>query len=111
VTEFSKAIAKPAGLVVGGVLAVGLLWWLFGNKLKGAAAAVGTAINPTSDQNLAYKGVTAVGAAISGRDSWSLGSWIYDLTHDDANLASNPKPATADESSWWANLTTKIGGG
>lgn len=93
-------------VLIGGV--VYLVATLFGKGLRG----VGTALNPTSDRNLAYRGVNAVGAAISGRDSFSLGSWIYDLTHADANLASNPKPAVpADEKTWWDNLTAKITGG
>jgi hypothetical protein len=39
---------------------------------------VGEAVNPLSDQNLAYKGTNAVGAALTGDPSWSLGSWLYD---------------------------------
>ncbi|WP_341904003.1 hypothetical protein [Polaromonas sp. YR568] len=45
--------------------------------------------NPASDQNLAYTGVNALGNAIvdasgpgrSADGSWSLGYWIYDVTH------------------------------
>lgn len=38
-------------------------------------------IKPTSDQNLINQGVNAVGAAVSGSKSWTLGGWIYDVTH------------------------------
>ncbi|MBB1602550.1 hypothetical protein [Variovorax sp. UMC13] len=45
------------------------------------ARTVGTALNPTSDQNLAYRGVNAVGNALTGDGDFSLGSWIYDRLH------------------------------
>lgn len=48
-----------------------------------AGNAVGQAVNPTSDKNLAYRGVNAVGSAVSGDSSWSLGTWVYDLLHPD----------------------------
>lgn len=107
-TDFKKTLVQAA--LVG--LGVYLVASMFGKGLKAGLSAVGTAINPTSDRNLAYRGVNAIGAAVSGRDSFSLGSWIYDLTHEDANLASNPKPQAvpADEKTWWDNLTAKITG-
>src|SRR5579863_7924709 len=52
-----------------------------GSGITTAAGAVGTAINPTDPNNLAYRGVNAVGASVSGDSSWSLGGWIYDLVH------------------------------
>ncbi len=72
-------------LAVVGVAAI----YFFGRKLlnaagsgiSSAASAVGTAINPVDPNNLAYRGVNGVGASISGDNSWSLGGWIYDLTH------------------------------
>lgn len=108
-SKLSTALAQNQGLglVVGGVLVVGLVWFLFRDKL----AAVGTALNPASDRNLAYRGVNAVGSAVTGEPDFSLGSWLYDVFNVDANLASNPKPKTDDEDSWWGNLTAKIGGG
>jgi hypothetical protein len=76
----SKAVTYGILAVIG----IAALYFL-GKKLISAAgsgvAAVGTALNPTSDQNLAYKGVNAVGAAVSGDQSWSLGGFIYDLVH------------------------------
>jgi hypothetical protein len=50
---------------------------------RGAASAVGAAVNPVSDRNLAYRGVNAVGGAVSGEDSWSLGAWLGELVHGD----------------------------
>ena len=78
----SKAAAYGVVALIG-VAAV----YFIGKKLLGgagdAARAVGDAVNPTSDKNLAYRGVNAVGATITGDDSFSLGGWLYDLTHDE----------------------------
>lgn len=43
--------------------------------------AVGQAFNPASDQNLAYKGVNAVGSELSGDDNFSFGVWLWEITH------------------------------
>ena len=51
--------------------------------LPGAAATVGNAINPVNPDNIFAGGVNAVGGALSGSSDWSLGSWLYDVTHDD----------------------------
>lgn len=37
--------------------------------------------NPVSDKNLVYQGVSAVGQAATGSKDWSLGTWLYDITH------------------------------
>jgi hypothetical protein len=103
-SQFFKDAAKPAATVAGVVVVVGLVWLMFGSRIKRAAAAAAEAVNPVSDQNLAYRGVNAVGAAISGRDSFSLGSWIYDLVHDDEHIASNPPRKTEEEKSFWGQL-------
>lgn len=39
------------------------------------------AIDPTSDKNVAYTGVNAVGAVLTGDKDFSLGSAIYDWFH------------------------------
>lgn len=74
----TKAVTVGVGIIVGGAL----LYWVANkviDKATSAAGAVGDAVNPTSDQNLAYRGVNAIGAAVSGDPSWSLGSWLYDV--------------------------------
>ncbi|MEN0037459.1 MAG: hypothetical protein AAGC78_10330 [Cellvibrio sp.] len=38
-------------------------------------------INPASDQNVFYKGVNGIGSAITGDKDFTLGGWIYDITH------------------------------
>lgn len=50
---------------------------------------VATAVNPASPDNLAYRGVNAVGARLTGDGSFSLGGWLYDLI--------NPQPVTGQQ--------------
>lgn len=61
-----------------------------GGWVADAASSVGTALNPTSDQNIAYTGINAVGGAIvsdpqgpgkNADGSWTLGGFLYDITH------------------------------
>lgn len=69
-----------------------------------ALAAVGTAVNPVSDKNLAYKGANAVTQALTGDSSVTFGTWIYDMVHggsDNALVAPTPfsaamKPPTGE---------------
>jgi hypothetical protein len=58
-----------------------------------AASAVGNAVNPLNNQNVFYSGVNAIGGAIVDKDngpgrnadgSWTLGGWLYDITHPNA---------------------------
>lgn len=99
--KVADALARNPGLglVVGGVLVAGLAWWLFRDKL----AAVGQAINPASDQNIVNKAVTAAGAALTGDDSFSLGSWLYDKfgggSQESNRIALERLPA--DERTWY----------
>lgn len=93
-----------------GAVAVGVVWYGY-KKISGAAgAAVGsvvetvsevasTSLNPASDQNLIYRGINAVGGAAAGSDSWSLGSWIYDLTHSDP--LAPPVSSPAGHTAYW----------
>lgn len=101
------------GLVVGGALVVGLVWYLFRDKLAAGAEKVVEAVNPTSDRNLAYRGYNAFYGKLYGIPDFSLGSWLYDVFHEDydPNRISNPQPQTADEGSWWDSLTSRISGG
>lgn len=79
--------------LIGMVLALGGLGWLITSKVKASiedtATATRTAVNevlskdlnPASDQNLIYRGVNSLGEQISGQKGWSLGGWLYDVTH------------------------------
>lgn len=63
--------------------------------VSGAADFVGqqvtTTLNPASDQNFIYRGVNGIGSGITGDRDWSLGSWLYDVTHP----TPAPKPITS----------------
>lgn len=70
-------------MIIGGVgLVVGYIAY---RKIAGTAEKLVTeTLNPASNQNLIYDGIIGgTGRAISGDDSWSLGTWLYDLTHPD----------------------------
>ena len=76
---------------VGGAVVLGLAYF-FGHK---ATASIGRgidntldAINPTSRTNFINRGVNAIGDILDDggdNDSFSLGSWIYDYTHQTEN--------------------------
>ena len=77
-------VLVAVGLLVGGVLAyqaysasAGLLDGA-GAAVSQAAAKVGGWVNPASDQNLAYQGVSAAGSAYTGQADWNLGGAVYD---------------------------------
>jgi hypothetical protein len=63
-------------IAVGAVVAV-----ILARQLAGAAKAAGQAVNPTNPDNVFHSGVNQVGAAVSGDESFSLGAWIFDITH------------------------------
>lgn len=70
------------------------LYVLVKQEATAAAKAVGRAVDPTSDQNLAYSGVNAVGSAISGDQHWTLGGWLYDVFNpDQMQVAANVSSA------------------
>lgn len=49
--------------------------------ISDTAAAVVPYIDPTDANNVAYHTVNAVGGTLTGQKDFSLGSWIYDVTH------------------------------
>lgn len=94
-----KSIQAPV-LIAGGAAALVLLYLklngagsvgqqigggavdLVGGVVRGVVEALPEEIRPTSDRNLIYRGVNAVGGTVSGEGSaWTLGGWIYDITH------------------------------
>lgn len=74
-------------LALGAVVAVAYL-------VHQAHALISTgALNPTSSNNLAYRGVNAVGSTLSGQNGWTLGGYVYDLLHPGAAAAATaPTP-------------------
>lgn len=72
---FTRA-ARSAADVVGRVVSL--------DTVSGLAHEV----SPLNNDNVFYRSVNAVGAGIVGapRDSWSLGSWLYDITHPNEKI-------------------------
>ena len=77
-----------------------------------AAGRVGQAVNPTNPENVFYRGVNSIGAAISGDDNFNLGVWTYDILHPDQAAAmtspitivdKNPPEASVLPNSWARN--------
>lgn len=85
----TKAGAYGAAVLVGGVVL-----YFFGKQIldwfKDQAPPPGS-FDPTSDKNLAYRGANAVGGALTGDDNFTVGGWLYDLTH--AEYDPNATPA------------------
>lgn len=81
-------------LTAGGVLAltavagVGLFLYWNRDAIRGAVQAV----NPASDQNLAYRAVNAATQAATGNKGTSFGSWLYDITHPNQIDPTAPTP-------------------
>ncbi len=74
------AAGGALGLVM--VVAVVYLTRSAGAAVSDAAAAVADKVNPYSSNNFLYDNVIGgFGRTLSGDEGWSLGTWIYDLTH------------------------------
>lgn len=61
------------------------------DKLTAGATSAAQAINPVNRENIFASGVNAVGGALvsdpdgpgkNADGSWTLGAWLYDVTHD-----------------------------
>jgi hypothetical protein len=75
-----------------------------------SASAIGGAINPLSDQNVAYRGANAVVSNVTGRDE-TVGGWLYDWTHPPvfvptvpqlgAPISANPPLMTGGATGGW----------
>lgn len=84
--KLSGDLQFKIGLTVVVLAGTGLALWYAKNKLTqvggqalDAAKAAVPYVDPTDRRNLAYSGVNAVGSAITGDDSWSLGGALYDF--------------------------------
>jgi hypothetical protein len=94
--------AAPVSLSATGVLAVvavaavGVLFWKSGDIAKAAGGVLSdaaNAVNPANHDNVFATGVNDVGGAVvtdpagpgkNADGSWSLGGWIFDVTHPSA---------------------------
>lgn len=80
----SGKIYMGIGVGLVAVVAVVYLTRRAGAAVADAAAVVGDKINPYSSTNFLYDNVIGgLGRTLSGNENWSLGNWIYDLTHPD----------------------------
>lgn len=50
-------------------------------KIYKLGGQVGEAFNPASEKNIVNRGVTAAGKAVTGDKYFTLGGWLYDITH------------------------------
>lgn len=71
------------------------LWWMAGLAVAGVVAwklfpKLAQAINPVNPNNVFASSANAVGAAISGDESFSVGGGIYSLTHWGNPLDASP---------------------
>ena len=61
------------------------------NNLSAAADFASTKLNPASSENLIYDGlIGGVGRAVTGDEDFSLGGYIYDVTHPGTTDLSKP---------------------
>lgn len=104
--EAQAELIKIAAIAIGGGALIYLGYKLVTGGYKAASDAVANvlpAINPLSNQNLAYKGVNSVGEKLTGDSNFTLGGWLYDINpfanHYDPTAPATPTkktPAVAD---------------
>lgn len=68
-------------LLVGGAIAVAYTVYKTGQAVDAVGEVVAKDLNPANKNNIINKGVSSLGATISGNDNWTLGGWVYDVTH------------------------------
>lgn len=88
--------SRPVQYAILGLVAVGIYIYVKG-QVKAGAQAVATASNPLSTDNLAYRGVNAVGDVLNDgtqNNDFSLGSWIADYFPSDAEKQFSAQMAT-----------------
>lgn len=86
--------SRAAVALVAAISIAGAAYWIYEKFLKDKLPDEHT-FDPTSDKNLAYRGTNAVGAALTGDKSFSLGSWLYDITHPGEGAAIRGTPPYA----------------
>lgn len=109
VAPVSADLLIKAGLAVAAVAALYYAWSkvtgaagdaldTLGNAASAAGGAVLTGINPANSGNVVNKAVTSIGAAMvtspdgAGKNadgSWSVGGWLYDVSHPGWQTAIN----------------------
>lgn len=49
--------------------------------LQGSYNALPETLQPHSENNIIYSTISKAGASVSGDKNWTLGGWLYDITH------------------------------
>ncbi|MBO9490740.1 hypothetical protein J7384_10245 [Endozoicomonas sp. G2_1] len=75
--DLTKIATSNTGAVIA-IAVIGAAALYYSSK---KAADVGQAVNPVNDDNIFNQGVLSVGRKITGNPHWTLGGWIYDITH------------------------------
>lgn len=60
------------------LVALAALGWYAQRKV---AALPAGSFDPTSRENLAYKGANQIGAALTGDNDFALGAWLWEVSH------------------------------
>lgn len=83
-------LSTSDSLKLAAIVGVGVLAFIVARKALGlaekGAELVGDglqAINPTNPENIFAEAVNDLGGALADDPDWSLGVWLYELTHDD----------------------------
>lgn len=98
----ATGVLALAGVVVGGFV----LWRFYkaagqvGDKISDAARAAAEVayhtatvdLNPADPGNVVNRAVLAVPRAVTGDDSWTLGGWLYEVTHPSVTAMDRPAP-------------------
>ena len=85
----AKRISTTDKILIGLGIVVGISAWRITSNVNTEVTGVKTAVNkvmtedlnPASSNNFINRGVSALGAKITGKPGWSLGGQIYDWTH------------------------------
>jgi len=79
--NINKVMNSKVGLAAFAVVVVGAVSYYAAKKAKETVNDIGSAINPINNDNVFNQGVLAVGQNLTGNKHWTLGGWIYDITH------------------------------
>lgn len=93
-----KANAMTTNLVLVGALGVAAYFVVrqAGGKVEETFRDVGEAINPANNDNVISNAVNRAGEAVTGKKGFSLGSWLYDVFHDEYDPNAVAKDAAFD---------------
>lgn len=95
-------------IIVGGVAVIAYVAYKAVPKVAAAVGDAAQAVNPLNRDNVIAGSVNKVGGIIAGDESgaWTLGGWIYDLTHK----AYDPNANTAPRDNYIKPPLTSSGG-